>query len=167
MRRSVAIGWNCEVGLSNGAIRTGVVGRLELVTLAAGQRDLCRLEGDAHMRRAAIHGGEIDGDAALVVIIPAALDEVSVFVFSGAISAQGAPLQNARCGVKWGAIRGTEKGTGARACQKRQRLCNEIKWMKENLRREIGAVERTRTSTGCPTATSTLRVYQFRHDRTW
>lgn len=30
-----------------------------------------------------------------------------------------------------------------------------------------GAVEKTRTSTGCPTATSTLRVYQFRHDRTW
>src|SRR3990167_11275590 len=29
-----------------------------------------------------------------------------------------------------------------------------------------GAVKRTRTSTGCPTATSTLRVYQFRHDRT-
>ena len=29
----------------------------------------------------------------------------------------------------------------------------------------IGAVEKTRTSTGCPTATSTLRVYQFRHDR--
>ena len=29
-----------------------------------------------------------------------------------------------------------------------------------------GAVEKTRTSTGCPTATSTLRVYQFRHDRT-
>ncbi len=33
-------------------------------------------------------------------------------------------------------------------------------------RRELGAVEKTRTSTGCPTATSTLRVYQFRHDRT-
>ncbi len=32
--------------------------------------------------------------------------------------------------------------------------------------RELGAVEKTRTSTGCPTATSTLRVYQFRHDRT-
>ena len=30
----------------------------------------------------------------------------------------------------------------------------------------IGAAERTRTSTGCPTATSTLRVYQFRHGRT-
>jgi hypothetical protein len=30
----------------------------------------------------------------------------------------------------------------------------------------VGAVEKTRTSTGCPTATSTLRVYQFRHDRT-
>ena len=30
---------------------------------------------------------------------------------------------------------------------------------------DIGAVEKTRTSTGCPTATSTLRVYQFRHDR--
>src|SRR5690606_19619590 len=29
-----------------------------------------------------------------------------------------------------------------------------------------GAVEKTRTSTGCPTATATLRVYQFRHDRT-
>jgi hypothetical protein len=30
-----------------------------------------------------------------------------------------------------------------------------------------GAVEKTRTSTGfTPTATSTLRVYQFRHDRT-
>ena len=30
----------------------------------------------------------------------------------------------------------------------------------------IGAVEKTRTSTGYyPTATSTLRVYQFRHDR--
>lgn len=29
----------------------------------------------------------------------------------------------------------------------------------------LGAVEKTRTSTGCPTATSTLRVYQFRHDR--
>jgi hypothetical protein len=29
----------------------------------------------------------------------------------------------------------------------------------------FGAVEKTRTSTGCPTATSTLRVYQFRHDR--
>ena len=29
-----------------------------------------------------------------------------------------------------------------------------------------GAVEKTRTSTGCyPTAPSTLRVYQFRHDR--
>ena len=29
-----------------------------------------------------------------------------------------------------------------------------------------GAVEKTRTSTGAmPTATSTLRVYQFRHDR--
>src|SRR5690606_41023367 len=31
--------------------------------------------------------------------------------------------------------------------------------------RSDGAVEKTRTSTGCPTATSTLRVYQFRHDR--
>ena len=31
--------------------------------------------------------------------------------------------------------------------------------------RVFGAVEKTRTSTGCPTATSTLRVYQFRHDR--
>ena len=31
--------------------------------------------------------------------------------------------------------------------------------------RVLGAVEKTRTSTGCPTATSTLRVYQFRHDR--
>ena len=32
--------------------------------------------------------------------------------------------------------------------------------------RESGAVEKTRTSTGCyPTAPSTLRVYQFRHDR--
>jgi hypothetical protein len=30
---------------------------------------------------------------------------------------------------------------------------------------ENGAVKKTRTSTGCPTATSTLRVYQFRHDR--
>ena len=30
----------------------------------------------------------------------------------------------------------------------------------------LRAVEKTRTSTGCPTATSTLRVYQFRHDRT-
>ncbi len=29
-----------------------------------------------------------------------------------------------------------------------------------------GAAEKTRTSTGCPTATSTLRVYQFRHGRT-
>jgi hypothetical protein len=29
-----------------------------------------------------------------------------------------------------------------------------------------GAVEKTRTSTPCGTATSTLRVYQFRHDRT-
>jgi hypothetical protein len=30
----------------------------------------------------------------------------------------------------------------------------------------FGAVEKTRTSTGYyPTATSTLRVYQFRHDR--
>jgi hypothetical protein len=28
-----------------------------------------------------------------------------------------------------------------------------------------GAVERTRTSTDCSTATSTLRVYQFRHNR--
>ena len=28
-----------------------------------------------------------------------------------------------------------------------------------------GAVQKTRTSTGYPTATSTLRVYQFRHDR--
>ena len=28
-----------------------------------------------------------------------------------------------------------------------------------------GAVERNRTFTGCPTATSTLRVYHFRHDR--
>jgi hypothetical protein len=28
-----------------------------------------------------------------------------------------------------------------------------------------GAVEKTRTSTSCDTATSTLRVYQFRHDR--
>ena len=33
------------------------------------------------------------------------------------------------------------------------------------VRDENGAVEKTRTSTGCPTATSTLRVYQFRHDR--
>jgi hypothetical protein len=32
-------------------------------------------------------------------------------------------------------------------------------------KRVFGAVEKTRTSTGCPTATSTLRVYQFRHDR--
>jgi hypothetical protein len=32
--------------------------------------------------------------------------------------------------------------------------------------KQDGAVEKTRTSTGCPTATSTLRVYQFRHDRT-
>jgi ribosomal protein L32E len=29
----------------------------------------------------------------------------------------------------------------------------------------FGAVEKTRTSTPCGTATSTLRVYQFRHDR--
>ncbi len=34
-------------------------------------------------------------------------------------------------------------------------------------KRKNGAVEKTRTSTGFPTATSTLRVYQFRHDRTW
>ena len=32
--------------------------------------------------------------------------------------------------------------------------------------KQDGAVEKTRTFTGCPTATSTLRVYQFRHDRT-
>jgi hypothetical protein len=31
--------------------------------------------------------------------------------------------------------------------------------------KENGAVERNRTFTGCPTATSTLRVYHFRHDR--
>src|SRR5580704_11087496 len=31
--------------------------------------------------------------------------------------------------------------------------------------KQDGAVEKTRTSTGYPTATSTLRVYQFRHDR--
>ena len=31
---------------------------------------------------------------------------------------------------------------------------------------QYGAVEKTRTSTPCGTATSTLRVYQFRHDRT-
>ena len=37
---------------------------------------------------------------------------------------------------------------------------------RECRRKEYGAVERTRTSTSCPTATSTLRVYQFRHDRT-
>ena len=45
--------------------------------------------------------------------------------------------------------------------------------MRETLKRKnppcggifVGAVEKTRTSTGCPTATSTLRVYQFRHDR--
>ena len=36
-----------------------------------------------------------------------------------------------------------------------------------DLQISCGAVEKTRTSTGCPTATSTLRVYQFRHDRTW
>src|SRR5690606_1679332 len=36
----------------------------------------------------------------------------------------------------------------------------------DDYRLEDGAVEKTRTSTGCPTATSTLRVYQFRHDRT-
>jgi hypothetical protein len=32
-------------------------------------------------------------------------------------------------------------------------------------KREIGAVERNRTSTSKLTATSTLRVYHFRHDR--
>src|SRR5262245_66505671 len=45
---------------------------------------------------------------------------------------------------------------------------NEL-WMArhpEARRAKSGAVEKTRTSTGCPTATSTLRVYQFRHDRT-
>ena len=31
---------------------------------------------------------------------------------------------------------------------------------------ECGAVKKTRTSTDCSTATSTLRVYQFRHNRT-
>ena len=36
----------------------------------------------------------------------------------------------------------------------------------EERKKQYGAVKRTRTSTGCPTATSTLRVYQFRHDRT-
>jgi hypothetical protein len=41
-------------------------------------------------------------------------------------------------------------------------------WLKKKKPAEagfFGAVEKTRTSTGCPTATSTLRVYQFRHDR--
>ncbi len=33
-------------------------------------------------------------------------------------------------------------------------------------RGECGAVKKTRTSTDCSTATSTLRVYQFRHNRT-
>jgi hypothetical protein len=35
-----------------------------------------------------------------------------------------------------------------------------------SLSKATGAVEKTRTSTSCDTATSTLRVYQFRHDRT-
>ena len=42
---------------------------------------------------------------------------------------------------------------------------NEFYFSKKNIGMN-GAVEKTRTSTGCPTATSTLRVYQFRHDRT-
>ena len=37
--------------------------------------------------------------------------------------------------------------------------------MKSTLDLKSGAVERTRTSTSKLTATSTLRVYQFRHDR--
>jgi hypothetical protein len=40
-----------------------------------------------------------------------------------------------------------------------------VKKKNPTLGRVLGAVEKTRTSTGCPTATSTLRVYQFRHDR--
>ncbi|CUX19236.1 hypothetical protein AGR3A_Cc250042 [Agrobacterium tomkonis CFBP 6623] len=44
-------------------------------------------------------------------------------------------------------------------------LTNWIKKKKPAEAGFFGAVEKTRTSTGCPTATSTLRVYQFRHDR--
>jgi hypothetical protein len=34
------------------------------------------------------------------------------------------------------------------------------------IKRINGAAKKTRTSMGCPTTTSTLRVYQFRHGRT-
>lgn len=42
----------------------------------------------------------------------------------------------------------------------------ENKPQKERKKQKNGAVEKTRTSTDLSTATSTLRVYQFRHDRT-
>jgi len=44
-------------------------------------------------------------------------------------------------------------------------ICPYTRFAPNGLVGWIGAVEKTRTSTGCPTATSTLRVYQFRHDR--
>ncbi len=47
--------------------------------------------------------------------------------------------------------------------------CSFLRFRKiwEILGKDVGAAEKTRTSTGYyPTATSTLRVYQFRHGRT-
>jgi hypothetical protein len=45
------------------------------------------------------------------------------------------------------------------------RACLSTEPGHEDFLRNAGAVKKTRTSTGCPAATSRQCVYQFRHDR--
>src|SRR5262249_49616096 len=55
---------------------------------------------------------------------------------------------------------GVDRRLSPRDASQRGRQSGEARRAKQD-----GAVEKTRTSTGCPTPTSTRRVYQSRHDR--
>lgn len=71
-----------------------------------------------------------------------------------------------RAKVDWRGLGHIQYGPTSRGQETEGKLNDWLKKKKPAEAGFFGAVEKTRTSTGCPTATSTLRVYQFRHDRT-
>ena len=104
---------------------------------------------------------------------PEPLSVPSMFsIPDGSQAADCAPeLQQVPAGFAVISTRGDIGGKGlprATSCGEDIRTGELNLWPKKKKPAEagfFGAVEKTRTSTGCPTATSTLRVYQFRHDR--
>lgn len=117
------------------------------------------------MRRASVDMGKLGWNAALVGVVSVPCRKEPIGIVPASISPHTAPRKRHSWRDRWHSLwheiadLGNTPTQGTKKPLKYQ-ILTAVFW------NVTGAVEKTRTSTGCPTATSTLRVYQFRHDRT-